>query len=101
RRREPACAKQASGFGLDLEDRAALVHAGLEIDVVRTPQFAGILVLDIGRALEGIRRTAHAAPGRRRFLLWHGHDGDLLEPTARCAEPISLREAGLIEEGAA
>ena len=36
-------------LGPGLEHLAALVHAGLEVDVVRAAQFAGILVLDIGR----------------------------------------------------
>jgi hypothetical protein len=41
-------------LGLYFQHLAALVHAGLQIDVVRTAQLAGILVLDIGRALERV-----------------------------------------------
>src|SRR5215831_12700030 len=44
-----------SGLFLRLEDLAAAVHAGLEIDVMRPAQLAGILVLDIGRLLQRIR----------------------------------------------
>ena len=47
---------------LGLQDLAATIHAGLEIDVMRTAQFAGVLVLDVGRLLERVGRAAHAAP---------------------------------------
>src|SRR4051794_36434251 len=92
---------RASGLdlGLRLQHRPALVHAGLEIDVVRTAQFAGILVFDVGRALQRIRRPAHAPPRWRRFLFWHGH-GEISSKTAAPYAPDrqNLREAGLIEE---
>src|SRR5882724_6395764 len=55
-------ASPLSGFLLGLEDLAALVHAGLQVEVVRTAQFAGILVLGIGRRLQRICRAAHATP---------------------------------------
>ena len=45
-----------------LEHLPAAIHAGFQVDVVRTAQFAGILVLDIGRGLQRVGRTAHAAP---------------------------------------
>ena len=48
-------------------------HAGLEVDVMRTAQLAQILVFDIGRRLEGVRRTAHAALRRGRFSFGYGH----------------------------
>src|SRR5436305_3040550 len=64
-------------FGLRLEHLAALVHAGLEIDVVGAAQFAGILVLDIGWLLQCIRRAAHATPRGRCFSSWNGHVGVL------------------------
>src|ERR1044071_433831 len=73
---------RASDFGLLLEDRAALVHAGLQVDVVRPAQLAAVLVLDIGRRLQRIGGTAHTAPGRVGFSLRHGHDGDLLTTAA-------------------
>jgi hypothetical protein len=60
-----------------LQDLAALVHAGLQIEVVRTAQFAGILVLGIGRLLQGIGRTAHATPRGRCFSTGNGHIGIL------------------------
>src|SRR5450755_622657 len=54
-----------SGFLLGLQNLPALVHAGLQIEVVRAAQLAGILVLGIGRLLQRVRRTAHAtARGR-------------------------------------
>src|SRR5271156_5116417 len=56
----------------------ATIHAGFQVDVMRTAQFAGILVLDIGRSLQRIGRTAHAALSRRRFSFWHGHGVVLL-----------------------
>ena len=36
------------------EDLLAAVHAGLQVEVVRTAQFAGILVLDISRLLQRV-----------------------------------------------
>src|SRR4051812_4582081 len=59
-------AKPCSGFFL-LQNLTALVHAGLEVEVMRAAQFAGILVLGIGRLLQGIRRAAHATPRGRCF----------------------------------
>ena len=61
-------------FRRDLEHLAAAVHAGLQVDVVRTAQFARILVLDIGRSLQRIGRTAHVASRRRRLFLRNCHD---------------------------
>ena len=52
---------------------AAAIHAGLQVDVMRTAHFAGVLVLDIGRGLERVGRAAHAALGRRGFSFWHSH----------------------------
>src|SRR5450756_2709587 len=66
-----------SGFLLELQDLAALVHAGLQIEVMRTAQFAGILVLGIGRLLQRIRRAAHATPRGRCFSTGNGHVGVL------------------------
>src|SRR5271168_3270143 len=47
-----------SGFFL-LQNLPALVHAGLEVEVVGTAQLAGVLVLDISGLLQRIRRAAH------------------------------------------
>src|ERR1700730_2314798 len=62
-----------SGFGLDLEHLAATIHAGLQVDVVRTAQFARILVLDIGWLLEGVGGPAHAAARGRGFSFRNAH----------------------------
>src|SRR5438552_16452656 len=66
-----------SNLALDLrpglENLTAPIHAGLEIDVVRPPQFPGILVFDIGRVLQRIGRTAHSASGWRRLSFGNGH----------------------------
>src|SRR3974390_2641813 len=83
----------ALDLGLRLQDLAAFVHAGLEVDVVGTPQFARILVLDIGRPLERIGGAAHATARRRGFSFRHSHGTKLLK-TRKCRF-----EAGLIEEG--
>ena len=74
----PPAAPRASAFGLRLDDLAALVHAGLAVEMVRTAQFAGILVFDVGGLLEGVGGTPHAATRRRRFSSRDGHDGLLL-----------------------
>src|SRR4249919_3098887 len=66
-------------LGLGLQDLTALIHSGLQVDVVRTAQFAGILVLDIGRPLERVGGAAHAATRRRGFSFWHSHGTKLLE----------------------
>src|SRR6266545_4401992 len=62
-----------SGLGSGFEHLPALVHAGLQVDVVGTAQFAGILVLDVGRPLQGVGGPAHPAPRRRCFSLGDGH----------------------------
>src|SRR5439155_19163894 len=54
-----------SRFLLGLQNLPALVHAGLQVEVVRTAEFAGILVLGIGRLLQSVRRAAHATPRGR------------------------------------
>ena len=58
---------------LRLEHLTAAIHAALQVDVVRAAQFAGILVLDIGRRLEGVGGAAHAAAGGRGFASRNGH----------------------------
>src|SRR6476661_5758199 len=65
-----------SGFLL-FQHLPALIHAGLEVEVVRTAQFAGILVLRIGRLLQRVRRAAHATPRGRCFSSGNGHNGPL------------------------
>jgi len=62
-----------SGFGLDLEHLPATIHAGLQVDVVRTAEFARVLVLDIGGLLQGVGGPAHAAARRRGFSFRNGH----------------------------
>src|SRR5262249_30000908 len=69
----------ASDLGFRLEHLAAAVHAGLEIDMVRTAQLARVLVLDIGRLLERVGGAAHAPPRRRGLFLRHSHGIVLLE----------------------
>src|SRR3954451_13560144 len=71
--RSLAWRRAGSGFFLGLQDLAALVHPALQVEMVRTAQFAGILVLDIGRLLDRIRRAAHAAARRRCFSSRNGH----------------------------
>src|SRR6187549_724935 len=62
-------------FSLGLEHGPALVHAGLEVDVVRTAELAGVLVLNVGRLLKRVGRTAHAAAGGRGFSFRNSHGG--------------------------
>src|SRR5437899_10981780 len=64
-------------FLLGLQNLAALVHAGLQIEVVGTAQFTGILILDIGWLLQSICRAAHATPRGRCFSSRNGHVGVL------------------------
>src|SRR5271163_145393 len=66
------------GFRFLRQHLAAAIHPGLEVDVVWTAQFAGILVLDIGWRLKRIGRSAHAAPRRRSLSFRHGHGVALL-----------------------
>src|SRR5260370_550527 len=49
------------------------INAGLEIDVMRTAQLAGILVFDIGRPLERVGRAAHPTPGGRGLSFRDSH----------------------------
>ena len=69
--------QDSSGFLLGLQNLPTLVHAGFQIEVMRTAQFAGILVLGISRLLQCIRRAAHATPRGRCFSSWNGHVGVL------------------------
>src|SRR5712691_11822341 len=56
RRRSASRAPTALRFLLGLQNLAALVHAALQIEVVGTAQFTGILILDIGWLLQSICR---------------------------------------------
>src|SRR5262245_50638366 len=80
-RREAPYASQpqasCSGFLLGLQHLPALVHAGLEVEMVRTAQLAGVLVLDISGLLERVGRAAHATARRRGFSAGNGHFGIL------------------------
>src|SRR3954447_342969 len=94
---------ERSGLGgFHLEDLAAAVHAGLEVDMVRAAKLARILVLDIGRGLERVGRAAHAAARRRGLSFRNGHGSSPVvrrpskakRPTGRAPEPavaISMR----------
>src|SRR5829696_7233149 len=74
RRRSGRRLPESSGLrGFHLEDLAAAVHAGLEVDVVRAAKLARILVLDIGRGLQRVGRAAHAAARRRGLSFRNGH----------------------------
>jgi hypothetical protein len=46
---------------------------------MRAAQFAGILVLNIGRPLERVSGAAHAAARRRGFSFRHSHGTKLLK----------------------
>jgi hypothetical protein len=59
--------------GLDRQDLAAAIHAGLQIDVMGAAQLARILVLDIGRGGERIRRAAETALHRRGLSFRNCH----------------------------
>src|SRR6201988_5528349 len=56
-----------------LQHLPALVHAGLEVEVVRTAQLARVLVLDIGGLLQRVGGAAHATARRRGFSAGNGH----------------------------
>ena len=58
---------------LDLHDLTATIHAGLQVDVMRTMQFTRCFVLDIGISLERIMGAAHIALGACDFRLWNSH----------------------------
>jgi hypothetical protein len=69
---KPSAEKSLCAF-LRRQNLATTIHAGLQVDVVRTAQFAGILVFNVGRGLQRISRTAHAALGRRGFSFRNSH----------------------------
>src|SRR3979411_2422796 len=73
-----------SGFGLDLEHLPSTIHAGLQVDVVRTAEFARVLVLDIGGLLQGVGGPAHAAARRRGFSFrkCHGESALIAPPSS-------------------
>jgi hypothetical protein len=65
--------RRTSGVRLLGKNLAAAIHAGLQIDMVGTTQFARILVLDVGRGLQGIGGTAEAALHAGGFSLRNSH----------------------------
>ena len=65
--------RTASGVSAGLQHLATAIHAGLQVDVVRTAQFAGVLVLDVGRGGEGVSGAAETALHRRGLAFWNGH----------------------------
>ena len=62
-----------SGVSAGLQHLATAIHAGLQVDVMRTAQFAGVLVLDVGRGGEGVGGAAETALHRRGLAFWNGH----------------------------
>src|SRR5579863_5477795 len=58
---------------LGREHLAAFVHAGLQVDVVRPAQLAGLLVLDKAVGLQSVVRAAHAGARGRDFAFGDGH----------------------------
>ena len=55
------------------QNLTALVHAGLQIDMVRALQFAGFLVFDKAVGAQGVMRATHVATGRGYFAFRNGH----------------------------
>jgi len=79
------------------EDLAAFVHAGLQVDMVRAAELAGVLVFDIAVGRQGVVGPAHAAPRRGDFSLGDGHGGLSSEgskcnrrPLGRRREPVRM-----------
>src|SRR5690349_5791131 len=60
-------------LALGLENLAALIHAGLEVDMMRAAEFTGLLVLDPGDGLKLVARAAHADAAAGHFLAWNSH----------------------------
>src|SRR3546814_5984659 len=50
-----------SDLFLDLQDLPTAIHAGLQVDVVRAVQLAGIRALDIGVGLDPVRSEEHTS----------------------------------------
>src|SRR2546428_12902368 len=93
--------KQSSDYvlpiGFRLEHLPALVHAGLEVDVMGAAKLARILVLDIGRFLQRVGRAAHPAL-RRRGLSFRDSHGVVLLGSFGAGRPDVIGKAGLIED---
>src|SRR5690606_32845605 len=60
-------------LALRLQNLLAAIHAALQVHMMGTVKLARIRVLDIGRLLQRIGRTAHAALRRGGFPLGDGH----------------------------
>src|SRR5579871_5502672 len=96
-----------SGFLLRLQHLPALVHPGLQIEMMRAAQFAGVLVFNISRLLERICRAAHATPRGRSFSSGNGHNGSsrgIADASPEMRDALGKRaamriKAGLIEDG--
>src|SRR5690606_18786720 len=69
----PGGSRWCSDLVLGRQDLAIPVRAGLEVDVMRPSDVAGLLILDEGRGGNCIGRTAVAALHPRHFLPGNGH----------------------------
>jgi hypothetical protein len=58
---------------LNVHNLTALVHAGLQINVVWTAQFAGGLVLNPSHSLHFLARAAHADTATGHLFAWNSH----------------------------
>lgn len=55
------------------QDLTTAVHAGLQVDVVRTTQLTGVLVLGVSVGAQSVMRATHVTTGRGYFALRNGH----------------------------
>src|SRR5664279_3941115 len=51
-RQRSRCRALQSGFFLGLQNLPAFIHAGLQVEMMRSAQLAGILVFSVGRLLK-------------------------------------------------
>src|SRR5258705_6626508 len=69
----PALKLWPSDLGLRLQDLPAAVLPGLQVDVVRATALAAVLVLDVRRRIERVRRPAVTALHPRHFTPRYCH----------------------------
>jgi hypothetical protein len=80
-------------FIFDLNDLPAFVKASFHIHMVRPVVFAGILIFDVGRRLQGVVGTSLVAARFRNFLSGNSHRVFLYSGTYRRQAP-ARQDAG-------
>ena len=79
------CPKNDSGVVLRFQHLAATIHAALQVDMVRTMQFAGIRIFHVSRLAQRVMAAALAALHLGNFTSGDRHG---FSPLCRASRPV-------------